>query len=134
MGHDLEEPRDALVMWMIGVAQNTYRNYRIKGSTRCEVFPDEPMDMASPSPVARLEARDLLRKIAAHPDVARLLLNAAVGMTVPEREQDAEMTPGTYYVRVTSMQRWAKKVATSGVWRKPPMPDPPTPRHRKKKR
>lgn len=122
------------VMFMIRTAQNTYRNYRQKGSTWREVLPDDPVEWASRSPVERLEARDLLRKIAAHPNVARLLLSAAEGRSLPEREHDAGMTPGTYYVRITSMQRWARKVATSGVWRRPPMPDPPTPKHRKKKR
>lgn len=133
-GHDLEEPRDALVMYMVRVAQNAYLDFGGKASTRYEVLPDEPVDIASRSPVARLEARDLLRRIHAHPSVARLLMNVAQGMPLVEREQDAEMTSGTYYVRITSMQQWAKKVATTGVWRRPPMPDPPTPRHRKKKR
>jgi len=133
-GHDLEEPRDALVMFMIRVAQNAFRSWRHKGSTWREVLPDEPLEMVSRSPVGRLEARDLLRRIEKHPKVARLLLNAANGMTLPEREQDAEMTSGTYYARITSMQRWARKVAETGVWRRPPMPDPPTPKHRKRKR
>lgn len=134
MGHDLEEPRDALVMWMIRVAYNAFRTYRNKGSTWREVLPNEPFDIPSRSPVARLEARDVLRKIAAHPNVARLLLNAATEMPLPEREHDADMTAGTYYVRITSMQRWAKKVVSTGVWRRPPMPDPSTPKLRKKKR
>jgi hypothetical protein len=55
-------------------------------------------------------------------------------MSLVERENDADMTAGTYYVRITSMQRWARKVAETGVWRRPPMPDPPTPKLRKKKR
>lgn len=134
MGHDLEEPRDALVMWMIAVAHNAFRTWRNKGSSWREVFPDEPVEWPSRSPVARMEARDLLRRMEAHPKVMRLLLNAAAEMPLPEREQDAEMTPGTYYVRITTAQRWARKVATTGVWRRPPMPDPPTPKHRKKKR
>lgn len=133
-GHDLEEPRDALVMWMVAVAQNGYRNYRNKGSTWREVLPAEPLDIPSRSPVARMEARDVLRKIAAHPNVARLLFNAATEMPLAEREQAAGMTEGIYYARITTAQRWAKKVATSGVWRRPPMPDPSTPKLRKKKR
>lgn len=133
-GHDLEEPRDALVMYMVRVAQNVYLNFRSKASTRREVLPDEPIDMASRPPIARMEARDLLRRIDAHPSVARLLMNVAQGMPLVEREQNAEMTSGTYYVRITSMQQWARKVATTGVWRRPPMPAPPTPKHRKKKR
>lgn len=133
-GHDLEEPRDALAMYMVRVAQNAYLNFRSKASTRREVLPDEPIDIASRSPIARMEARDLLRRIDAHPNVARLLMNVVLGMPLVEREQDAEMTSGTYYVRITSMQMWARKVATTGVWRRPPMPDPPTPKHRKKKR
>ncbi len=133
-GHDLEEPKDALVMYMVRVAQNVYLNFRAKASTWREVLPDEPIEIVSRSPVAQLEARDLLRRIGAHPSVARLLLNAANGMPLAEREQDAEMTSGTYYVRITSMQQWARKVATTGVWRRPPMPDPPTPKLRKKKR
>lgn len=134
MGHDLEEPRDALVMWMIAVARGVFLNYRTRASTRHEVFPDDPFDVGSGSPVARLEAREFLRKLEAHPKVARLLLNAAAEMTLPEREEDSGCTPGTYYVRITAAQRWARKVATTGVWRRPPMPDPPTPKHRKKNR
>jgi len=133
-GHDLEDPHDALVMFMVRVAQNDYLNYRTKASTRREILPDEPIDIGSRSPVARLEARELLRKLEAHPKVMRLLLNAAEEMTLPEREQDSGCTPGTYYVRITSMQRWARRVARTGLWQRPPMPDPPTPKHRKKKR
>ncbi|HMY18027.1 MAG TPA: hypothetical protein PKA58_17000, partial [Polyangium sp.] len=133
-GHDLEEPRDALVMYMVRVAQNAYLNFRSKASTRREVLPDEPVDIVSRSPIARMEARDLLRKFHAHPSVARLLMNVAQGMPLVDREQDAEMTSGTYYVRITSMQKWARKVARTGLWQRPPMPDPPTPKLRKKKR
>lgn len=133
-GHDLEEPRDALVMWMIGVAHNGFRSWRNRSSTRREILPDEPHDIPSCSPMARLEARDLLLRIADHPSVARLLMNAAEGMTLTEREQDADMTSGTYYVRITTAQRWIKRVARTGLWQRPPMPDPPTPKTRKKKR
>lgn len=134
MGHDLEEPRDALVMWLVAVAHNAFRTWRQRGSTRREVFPDEPFDIPSRSPVARMEARDLLLRIEKNPIVSRLLINAAIEMPLPEREQDAEMTEGTYYLRITSMRRWARKVARTGLWQRPPMPDPPTPKHRKKKR
>jgi len=133
-GHDLEEPRDALVMWMLRVAQNAFLNYRHKASTWREVMTDEPVEWPSRSPVTRIEARDWLRRIEARPMVERFLLNVATEVPYVERCNDARMTEGTYDVRLARSRKWLRDVVTSGRWREPPQPTPPTPWKRKEKR
>lgn len=95
---------------------------------------DEPVEWPSRSPVARLEARELFRRIEARPLVARFFLSAAINKPRPERRNDAQMTEGTYHVCLTKAQTWERDVATSGHWREPSQPVPPAPWKQKKKR
>lgn len=133
-GFELIDPEDALIQYMFVVAQHAFMNYRRKASTRYEAFPQEPIDYSSRSPVARLEARDLLRRIEDRPLVARFLLNVATEVPYVERYRDAQMGDGTYNARLARSRKWLRSVVTSGRWREPPQPIPATPWHRKKKR
>jgi len=81
-----------------------------------------------------IEARDLLRRIEARPRVARVLLNVATEVLYVDRCNDAQMTEGTYDVRLARSRKWLRDVVTSGRWREPPQPTPATPWKRKKKR
>ncbi|MBK9259818.1 MAG: hypothetical protein IPM54_08270 [Polyangiaceae bacterium] len=133
-GYELDEPDVALLRFMFLVAKNAFMNYKRKASTRYEAFQDEPAEWPSCSPVARLEARDLLRRIEERPLVARFLLNVAAEVPYVERYHDAQMGDGTYNARLARSRKWLRSVVTSGRWREPPQPTPPTPWHRKKRR
>lgn len=133
MGYELDEPEDALLRFMFVVAKNMLMNYRQKRSTWREQLQDDPVDAALPSPVARLEARDLLRRIEDRPLIARFLLNVATEVPYVDRCRDAGMTEGTYEARLRASRTWARKVMASGHWREPPQPTPATPWKRKKK-
>lgn len=133
-GYELVDPEDALIQYMFVVAQHAFMNYKRKASTRYEALQDEPVEWPSRSPVARLEARDLLRRMEERPLVARFLLNVATEVPYVARHRDAGMSDGTYDQRLARSRKWLRSVITSGRWREPPQPVPPTPWHRKKKR
>lgn len=133
-GYELIDPEDALIQYMFVVAQHAFMNYRRKASTWREQLQDEPVEWPSRSPVARLEARDLLRRIEERPLVARFLLSVATEVPYVERYRDAGMSDGTYNTRLACSRKWLRSVVTSGRWREPPQPDPPTPWKRKGKR
>lgn len=126
-GDGFARPVDALLDFMFAVAWNQWRNHSRKRSVWREVLHDELPDVASPSPDARIEARDVLQRISMRPDVARVLL-AAVNGPYPERREG--LPKSTFWSRREQALKWARD-AVEGA---PNMPDPPTPKHRKKKR
>jgi DNA-directed RNA polymerase specialized sigma24 family protein len=130
VGDRFQHPEDALLNFMFMVAWNVWRNHTKRRSTRNEVFVDELPDMAGPSPEGRLDARETLLRLAMREDVARVLLDA---VNVPATERVAGLPRNTYYSRLTQARSWARDV-DAGQWREPRMPDPSTPKHRKKKR
>jgi hypothetical protein len=127
MGDRMARPRDALLGFMFEVAYNLWRNHSRLYATRREVLHDELPDMTGPDPDARLEARDALRRIALHEDIARILLVALDG---PRPERREGLPHSTFWSRAKVAQKWARDLA-SGT---PNMPDPPTPWKRKGKR
>jgi DNA-directed RNA polymerase specialized sigma24 family protein len=119
---DETRPADALWQWMYGVAWNQWRNHSRRRWLRCEVSTNEVPDVASQSPVPRLEARDTLRRIATDPQAADLLLASLTG--------ERSTTPkSTFWHRVGQARKWAREVDAGKIR----MPDPPTPKHRKKR-
>jgi hypothetical protein len=126
LGDRYARPRDALLSFMFQVAWNLWRNHSRLHSTRCEILHDEVPDMQGPEPDACLEARDVLHRISMREDVACLLFAAVAG----ERPaQYVGLPKSTFWARHKEVQRWARDVASG----KPHVPDPPTPKHRKKR-
>ncbi len=129
-GHRLMKPRDALLDYMFAVSWNVWRNHSRRRSTRCEILHDELPDMAGPSPDGRINARETLTRIAARPDIARVLLDS---VNVPPATRHERTPKSSYGYRLTKARRWAKEV-DAGRWRGPKKPTPSTPWKRKKKR
>jgi hypothetical protein len=129
-GDRFQHPEDALLNFMFMVAWNVWRNHTKRRSTRNEVFVDELTDMAGPSPEGRLDARETLLRLTMREDVARVLLDA---VNVPAIERHRGMPRNTYYSRLGNARKWARDV-DAGQWREPRMPEPSTPKLRKKRR
>jgi hypothetical protein len=130
VGDRFQHPEDALLNFMFMVAWNVWRNHTKRRSTRNEVCVDELPDMAGPSPERRLDARETLLRLTTREDVARVLLDA---VNIPATERVGGIPRNTYYSRLTNARRWARDV-DAGEWREPSMPDPSTPKTRKKTR
>lgn len=130
VGDRFQHPEDALLNFMFMVAWNVWRNHTKRRSTRNEVFVDEMPEMAGPLPEGRLDARETLLRLTMREDVVRVLLDV-VNLAFDERKRDVPR--GTYYSRLCNARKWARDV-DAGHWREPRMPDPSTPKQRKKKR
>lgn len=130
-GGGFKRPEDALVDFMFAVAWNLWRNHSRRRSTRSEILHDETPDMASPSPNARLEAREALQRISKRPDIARILLDAVKEVPLTKRAEGAPKS--TYGYHLTNARKWARDVE-AGRWRKPTQPEPNKPWKRKGKR
>ena len=129
-GEGFKRPVDALLDFMFAVSWNLWRNHSRLLWRHGEVLHDEVPDVASPSPDARLEARDALQRIAKHEDVALVLIGMLEG---PRSEQRGNLPKSTFHTRSMQARKWARDVA-SGHWKEPPQPTPPTPWKRKGKR
>lgn len=130
-GDGFKRPEDALLDFMFAVAWNLWRNHSRRRSTRSEILHDEMPDMASRSPDARLEAREALQRISMRPDIARILLDAAIEVPLTERVEGA--LKSTYGYHLTTARKWAREV-DAGRWREPAQPASHKPWKRKKKR
>lgn len=128
VGNEFARPVDALLNFMLSVAWNMWRNHSRKRSVWREILADDELpDMVGPDPEGRLETRETLLRITMREDIAGLLLEA-VNFPAAERYRGAPKS--SYGYHLTQARRWARDVDAG----KPCMPDPPTPKHRKKKR
>lgn len=128
-GDGFERPEDALLDFMFAAAWNLWRNHWRRRSTQSEILHDEMPDMASPSPDARLEARQALQRISMRPEIARVLLDS---VNVSASERYAHVAKSTYGYHLTNARKWAREV-DAGRWREPAQA-PHKPRKRTKKR
>lgn len=129
-GHRLMKPRDALLDFIFSVSWNVWRNHSRKRSTRSEVMHDEMPDVAGSDPDGRFDARETLRRIVAHVDIARVLLDS---VNIPASERYIGTPKSTYGYHLTNARKWAREV-DAGRWQAPTQPVPITPWKRKKKR
>lgn len=128
VGNEFARPVDALLGFMLTVAWNMWRNHSRKRSVWRELLADDEMpDMAGPELDSRFETRETLLRLTEREDITWILLEA---VNVPASIRYANVPKSTYSSRLTSARRWARNVEAG----KPCMPDPPTPKHRKKKR
>jgi len=130
LGDRFQHPEDALLNFMFMVAWNVWRNHTKRRSTRYEVFVDQMPDKIGPSPERRLDARETLLRLMMREEVARVLLDA---VNVPAAERYQGTPKSTYGTQLSNARKWARDV-DAGHWREPRMPNPSTPKHRKKKR
>ncbi len=125
-GDRVTTPQNALLRFAFMTSWYVWKNHSRRRAGWYEILSDEPPDMASPCPTACLEAREVLRNIFAEPTITSVLLMGIDGPEVP--------TPrSTHAERVTRARRWARELLAEHT-REPRMPDPSTPKHRKKNR
>lgn len=115
-------PKVALLCHMIGRAWYLRQNYRNRASTKNELFLEdiETLGPLATSFMDEIEARDLLRRIAARPRTMRTLLDAALGESSPKRSADEGIPSSTYSAHLKNARRWVRDLHASGRWREPP--------------
>jgi len=112
-------PEESLYGFMFETARHLWQNYR--RLFRHSEVPLPEAEFASEHVVVRqLEARDLLRRLAALPHVAELLLLAALRLGLDERIAASGMRRALYFERLIEARRWLRAIARSGRWRDPP--------------
>ena len=125
-GDRVTTPQNALLRFVFMTSWYVWKNHSRRRAGWYEILSDEPPDMASRCPTAYLEAREVLRHVFAEPTIASVLLAGIDGPEVP--------TPrSTHAERVTRARRWARELLAEHA-KEPRMPDPSTPKLRKKKR
>jgi hypothetical protein len=125
-GDRVTTPQNALLRFVFMTSWYVWNNHSRRRAGWYEILSDEPPEMASRCPVARLEARETLWRILAEPHTVSVLLGAVdTGPTTTPRS--------TTHERLTRARRWARDV-DAGQWREPRQAMPFTWKQRKKGR
>jgi len=120
-------PEESLYGFMFETARYHLLNFKRLRFRRKEIPAEDPegaaeagADRTRANPIRQLEARDVLRLLAARPKVAELLLLAGLRVRLKERLAHAGMLRANYFNRLGELRRWIRAVFRSGRWREPP--------------